>query len=89
MTIDPARPVVLATVSTEVEAAAITTLLSANGIRAFVTGGHTAGFRAEAPGAVQVIVRQQDLDDARRVLESSGDQESIDWSNVDVGDETT
>jgi hypothetical protein len=88
MTVDPARPVVLATVSTEVEAAAITTLLGANGIRALATGGYTADFRAEAPGTVQVIVRQEDLAEARRLLESSGEHGSIDWSDVDVGDET-
>lgn len=51
------------------------------------TGGYTAGFRAEAPGYVNVLVRQQDLVAAQRVLaelqQHGGD---VDWSQVDVGD---
>ena len=50
------------------------------------TGGFTAGFRAEAPGDVQIIVRQADLEQARRALEKiQGEQPEIDWSKVDVG----
>jgi hypothetical protein len=87
MTPDPDQPTVLASVPSDVEAAVIVTLLAANGIEAIVTGEHTAAFRAEAPGLVQVVVRGKDLPVARRVLESSAERTAIDWSQVDVGDE--
>lgn len=85
MSDDPNRPTVLKSVSSEVEAVAIMTLLGSHGIEASTTGGFTAGFRAEAPGAVQIIVRAKDLEDSQRALESFSQE--IDWSQVDVGDE--
>ena len=84
---DPKSPVVLTSVPSEIEAAAIVTAMSAEGIEATATGGLTAGFRAEAPGEVQVMVRREDLAEARRLfdelLENRGD---VDWSQVDVGE---
>ncbi len=87
MTIDPHRPERLTRVNTEAEAAGIVTALTAHGIQATATGGFTAGFRAEAPGYVNVLVRHEDLEAARRILaELKDDGSDIDWSQVDVGE---
>lgn len=86
MTPDPNKPYKLTVTRTELEAAAIVAALSAMGIEANATGGHTAGFRAEAPGYVEVWVRQQDLDRAQKALaEMDSDSDPVDWSQVDVG----
>ena len=69
MTVDPNNPEVLVRVATEAEATAILTALAGQGVEATRTGSYTAGFQAEAPGTVDVIVRQQDLDRARDLLE--------------------
>ncbi len=68
MPADPNNPEVLTSVRTDVEAAAIVGALAARGIEASTTGGYTAGFRAEAPGYVNVIVKYEDLDRARHAL---------------------
>jgi len=75
-------PSTLTTVPTEHEAAMIVALLAALGIKAHTTGDFTAGFRAEAPGSVQVQVKAVDLPQARQALveltQTEGRQESID-----------
>lgn len=77
----------LTRVTSEVEAATIVTALAAQGIKATATGGYTAGFRAEAPGYVNVVVRHEDLTKAKQVLaELQQDESDVDWSQVDVGD---
>jgi hypothetical protein len=87
MTTDSHSPVVLVTAPHEIEAAAIVTALDGYGIESFTTGGYTAGFRAEAPGDIQVRVKQQDLERAKRALaEIRQTQTAIDWSNIDVGE---
>jgi len=58
----------LATVSTEVEGQLIVNLLQDHGIAAVATGGFTSQFRAEAPGAVRILVKQESLSAARMVL---------------------
>ena len=65
---DPDRPELLESFSNDLQAANVVTALSAYGIKATTTGGYTAGFRAEAPGNVNVIVKHQDLERARQVL---------------------
>ena len=65
---DPQSPTILTTTASDVEAAAIVTALSAHGIEAHTTGGYTAGFRAEAPGRIQVVVRAADLAEAQVIL---------------------
>jgi hypothetical protein len=65
---DPDSPVTLTTAANEIEAGAIVGLLAQYGIKALSTGGYTAGFRAEAPGNVAVLVRRADLDRAREAL---------------------
>lgn len=61
-------PVTLTTVPTEQEAAIIVAALADRGIIAHSAGDITAGFRAEAPGMVQVLVKASDLAQARDVI---------------------
>lgn len=78
---------VVTSVTSESEAAMIVTALAEQGIESIASGGYTAGFRAEAPGEVQVIVRQRDLQRAREVLAVfETENAAIDWSQVDVGE---
>jgi len=80
-------PSLLLSVANEIEAAGIVTALAEYGIEASVIGGFTAGYKAEAPGSVQILVRRSDLDQARRALaEIQKDQGNIDWSTIDVGE---
>ena len=65
---DPNNPEVLIAVPNEIEAMSLVTALSGYGIEASITGSYTSGFRAEAPGQVQVIVRHIDLDRAKDAL---------------------
>ncbi len=52
-------------------------------------GGNLAGMRAEAPALASVIVRRMDLPRANEVLRAvKADSIDIDWSEVDVGDES-
>ena len=82
---DAAEPVVLCAVANDLEAGSIMTALEAVGIRANATGGYTAGFRAEAPGEIEIWVIQKDLEQAKRLLDAirTGNQ-NIDWENVDT-----
>ena len=83
---DPNNPEVLTSVRTEVEAAAIVGALAARGIGASTMGSYTAGFLAEAPGCVNVIVKCKDLARAKHSFaEIQQDQPDVDWSQVDVG----
>ena len=68
MTVDPNNPEVLTSVPNEIEAMSLVTALSGYGIEASTTGSFTSGFRAEAPGQVQVIVKHADLDRAKDAL---------------------
>lgn len=87
MTVDPNSPQILRSVPTDVEAATIVGALAARGVEASTTGGFTAGFRAESPGDVNVVVRHCDLEQAQRLLvEIDNEGEQIDWSTVDVGE---
>lgn len=63
----------LTSAANEIEAAAIVAHLEANGIQARQVGGLTSGFRAECPGYVQILVRQNDLERARALLENLQD----------------
>jgi hypothetical protein len=68
MSDDPNSPSKLVSASNEIEAAAIVNALLVYEIEAFMTGGYTSGFKAEAPGCVDVLVRQSDLDRAIKAL---------------------
>jgi hypothetical protein len=87
MSTDEDNQVVLSTFANELEAAAAVTTLQALGVEALVMGGYTAGFRAEAPGDVRVVVRSRDLERARKALaEIRATRGDVDWSQVDVGE---
>ena len=66
---DPLSPQRLTSFASEFQAEALVEALAAEDIRAMAVGGYTAGFRAEAPGEVQVVVAGQDLPRAMEVLE--------------------
>ena len=77
----------LTSVPTEVEASVIVAALAERNIRATTTGEFTAGFRAEAPGWVQILVAEDDLQRAKEILQEVGeDTTDVDWSQVDVGE---
>ncbi len=85
--IDPGHPEILATAPTDLEAATIVGALNAGGVNAITTGGYIAGFRAEAPAVVNIMVRHEDLERARELLlEIRKTSSDIDWSQVDVGE---
>ncbi|MCH8804904.1 MAG: DUF2007 domain-containing protein [Planctomycetes bacterium] len=66
---DTDDPVRLTTAANEAMAAMIVAALDQRGIQASAAGGLTSGFRAEAPGGVNVLVRRSELERALAVLE--------------------
>ncbi|MBI1372054.1 MAG: hypothetical protein GC159_04745 [Phycisphaera sp.] len=52
----------------EFEASSIIAVLAAAGIRANMIGALASGFRAEAPGQIQILVRGDDLQNARTLI---------------------
>ncbi len=54
--------------SSEIAAGVLVNVLADEGIRATAVGGFTAGFRAEAPGMVQVKVLQRDAARAKEII---------------------
>jgi len=84
---EESKIVTLRSVTTEREAALIAAKLEEYGIHCTTEGEYTAGFRAETPGRVDVLVNEKDLLRAQELLESvdAGDSE-VDWSQIDVGD---
>ncbi len=87
MELDSENQVTLLSVDSEFEANSIAHELAANSIKALVTGGYTAGFRAEAPGRVNVVVRQADLERAQlAILDWEKNRGQTDWSGVDIGE---
>lgn len=65
---DPGAPVEIAQYDTELSAQFAQTRLREEGIESRVVGGATAGFRAEAPGRVHLLVHRKDADRAREIL---------------------
>jgi hypothetical protein len=65
---ESAEPVVVARPATEVEGAILRSALEGEGIPAWVVGGMTSGFRAEAPGRARLMVRAVDAARAREIL---------------------
>lgn len=61
-------PVTLTTAANESEAAMIVAALGEAGIEAHAVGGLTSGLRAEAPGEVQILVHQHDLERGATLL---------------------
>jgi len=85
MTTDPNSPTVVYSADNAIEAAAIVTALEAEGIETTTTGSYTSDFQAEAPGTVQVVVRQSQAEKALAILERLEDE--ADESDENSGDE--
>ncbi|MFN3167483.1 MAG: putative signal transducing protein [Phycisphaeraceae bacterium] len=79
--------VTLAFFPSEIEATMIADELKREGIQAEPAGLLTAGFRAEAPGRVKVLVHAKDLARAKELLDDYiASRDEIDWSQVDLGE---
>lgn len=77
----------LAVLSGEIEATLLADELKHQGIAAEASGTLTAGFRAEAPGSVKVLVHEKDLDTAKQIMDDYlASKQEIDWDQVDVGE---
>ncbi len=82
----PEHVVAVTSVPNELEAGVIVAALEEAGIKSTMSGVYTAGFRAEAPGQVQILVAQEDLARAKEIIRiGEDDEEDVDWSQVDVG----
>ncbi len=77
--------VTLVRMNDEMSASIIVSALTESGIAAMMTGGAVAGFRAEAPGYVNVVISEKDLATALKILNSMEFEDEIDWSRIDVG----
>ena len=64
-------PVVVTTATSEPMAAILIAQLQGEGIEAQMAGEYTSGFRAEAPGGVQILVHASDAERAREILEQA------------------
>jgi hypothetical protein len=83
----PEHVVPVVSVPSEMEAGVVVAALKENGINATMSGVYTAGFRAEAPGQVQVLVAEDDIARAREIIEAAEEERGdVDWSQVDVGE---
>ncbi len=79
--------VTLATFDTEIQATLVANELKSQGVQAEPSGTFTAGFRAEAPGSVKVLVHDHDLARAQAIYDDFlVSRKDIDWDNVDVGE---
>ncbi len=76
-------PVFLTSAPSDAEAALIVAALEDRGINAHSTGELTAGFRAEGPGVVRILVPASELEAAREVWEEIREQ----WSHSHNDDE--
>lgn len=76
----------LTQVNDEATGSIIVGVLADSGIKATLTGVFTAGFKAEAPGYVSVVVSEKDLPKAKKILSSIDLDVPVDWSKVDVGE---
>ncbi|QQE12313.1 DUF2007 domain-containing protein [Planctomycetota bacterium] len=77
--------VILIQLQTEIEAAMLVDALNEQGIQAVASGGISSGFRTEAPGYVNVLVHQKDIEQARIAAEEFNNEHfNIDWDNVDI-----
>ena len=74
----PQSPCPIASFRSELQAEAAAGALQAEGIRTVTIGGFTSGFRAEAPGEVQVVVAEQDVARAMEILKEF-DNGTDDW----------
>ena len=83
----PEHVVAVTSTPNEVDAGVIVAALEEAGIKSTMSGVYTAGFRAEAPGQVQILVAQEDLARAQEIIRlGEENKEDVDWSQVDVGE---
>ncbi len=85
MTSDPNSPTVVYSAVNPIEAAAVATALEAEGIETTTTGSYTGGFQAEAPGEIQVVVRQSQAEKALAILERLEGEAEMD--NADANED--
>ena len=85
---DPNAPAKLATFTHELAAAALANELKRHGIDAKLRGENVAGFRAETPAEVEVVVPANQLEEAKAILAKTEAAGEVDWSQVDTGDRT-
>ncbi|MFK7959049.1 MAG: DUF2007 domain-containing protein [Phycisphaerales bacterium] len=81
----PDQPVAVFYASSEWQANLVASRLDASGIAAQVAGGITGGYRAEAPGSVQVMVRAEDKARAEEILSMPPGAEFDDEAGDDDG----
>ena len=80
--------VIVTQVDNELEAAMLIDALKEENINAASAGGLTAGFRAEAPGGVNILVHQKDVETARVVMENFNNEHfNIDWDSQAIDDD--
>jgi hypothetical protein len=90
MASEPLSTVVLVSTPNEVEAALIVDTLVAHGIRATMAGAYAAGFHAEAPGEVRILVNAADARQAWKVLtEIQGVSGEFDGDPIDIDEGQT
>jgi len=71
----------------EIEATLLVDELKSQGLAAEASGILTAGFRAEAPGSVKVLVHEADYPAAKEAMEAYlASKQAIDWEQVDLGE---
>ena len=68
------EPVIVGKYPTEFEAALVKNMLAEVGIPSELVGAFTAGFRAETPGMVQVMVPGQFADEAKSMIREFNEQ---------------
>lgn len=68
MITDPKEPVVLTTVPSEIEATLIADALRERGVQVEIEGEFTSGFRTEVPGDLILMVRQEQLEQANKLM---------------------
>ncbi|MEO1008205.1 MAG: DUF2007 domain-containing protein [Planctomycetota bacterium] len=78
------EPVALADFRTEIQASFAVNTLREAGIRCEMVGGASAGFRAESPGYVRLLVAAADAERARLLI---ADMVGDDAGSADEGDE--
>jgi len=83
MSDEHADPVVVARYPTEFEASLARNMLVEAGIPSQVVGAMTAGFRAETPGMVDVLVPGAYEEEARELIEEFAEQAVDDRDGLD------
>lgn len=68
MTIDPDAPRIVTTAANEAEAALMVSRLASHGIKALISGAHTATAWPEVPTRIQIVVRAVEVDRAQQAL---------------------